>query len=59
MIGEYDNTFQSMMHAKLMLQRLRPCHENGLIKTIPLIPYQPIVMFKSASTAHTVKEKQQ
>ena len=31
-------TLQIMMNAKLSQQRFWPCHKNGLIKTIPMIP---------------------
>ena len=32
-------TLQSMMNAKLSPHRFWPCHENGLIKTIPTITH--------------------
>ena len=32
-------TLQSMMNAKLSEQRFWHCHENGLIKTIQMIPH--------------------
>ena len=37
-----NTTLQSKMNAKLSPHRFWPCHENGLIKTIQIIPPQPI-----------------
>ena len=38
-------TLQSMMNAKLSPHRFWPYHENGLIKTIQMIPYNLYVSF--------------
>ena len=40
-----STTLQSMIKAKLSLWRFWPCHLNGLIKTIQMIPHS----VKSAS----------
>ena len=37
------------MNAKLSPHRFWPCHENGLIKTIPTIPHNLYVSFKLTS----------
>ena len=42
-------TLQSKMNAKLNPHRFWPCHENGLIKTIPMIPHNLYVSFKLTS----------
>ena len=44
-----DTTLQSMMNVKLSKQRFRHCYENGLIKTIQMIPHNLQVSVKSAS----------
>ena len=44
-----STTLQSMMHAKLSLHRFWPCHENGLIKMIQMIPHNLYVSFKLTS----------
>ena len=36
---KYYITLQSMMNVKLSKQRFRHCYENGLIKTIQMIPH--------------------
>ena len=38
-IGKSATTLPSMMNAKLSPHRFWPCHENGLIKTIQMIPH--------------------
>ena len=42
-------TLQTKMNAKLNQQRFGPCHEDGLIKMIQMIPQNPYVNFKSTS----------
>ena len=42
-------TLQSLTNTKLSPHRFWPCHEIGLIKTIPMIPHNLYVSFKSAS----------
>ena len=42
-------TLQSMMNVKLSKQRFWHCHENGLIKTIRMIPHNLYVSVKLAS----------
>ena len=44
-----STTLQSMVKVKLSLHGFWHCHENGLIKTIPTIPHNLYVSFKSAS----------
>ena len=44
-----DTTLQSMMNTKLSPHRFWPCHENGLIKTIQMIPHNQYVSFKLTS----------
>ena len=39
-------TLQSLMNTKLSLHRFWPCHENGLMKTIQMIPHNLCVSFK-------------
>ena len=39
-------TLRSMMNAKLSPHRFWPCHENGLIKMIQMIPHNLYVRFK-------------
>ena len=40
---------QSIMNANLSQHKFRHCHENGLIKTIQMIPPNLYVSFKLAS----------
>ena len=42
-------TFQSLMSTKLCQHRFLPCHERNLIKTVPMLPHNLYVSFKSAS----------
>ena len=42
-------TLQSMINAKLSKQRFWHCYENGLIKTIQMIPYNLYVSVKLTS----------
>ena len=42
-------TLQSIINAKLGQHRFWHCHENGLIKTIQMIPHNLYVSFKLAS----------
>ena len=42
-------TLQSLVNAKLSHLRFWPCHENGLIKTIQMIPHNLHVSFKLTS----------
>ena len=42
-------TLQSTMNAKLSPHRFWPCHENGLIKTIQMMPHNLPVSFKLTS----------
>ena len=42
-------TLQSIMNTKLSKQRFWHCHENGLIKTIKMIPHKLYASFKLTS----------
>ena len=43
------------MNAKLSPHRVWPCHENGLIQTIQMIPYNLYVSFKLTSLLVWIK----
>ena len=47
--GHLLTTLQSLTNTKLGPHRFWPCLENGLIKTIPAIPHNLYVSFKSTS----------
>ena len=44
-----NTTLLSLMNSKHSPHRFWPCHENGLIKTIQMIPHNIHVSFKLAS----------
>ena len=44
-----NTILQSMKNVKLSPHRFWPCHEDGLIKTIQMIPHNIYVSFKLAS----------
>ena len=39
MVSKYPTTLQSLMNAKVSQHKFWHCHENGLIKTIKMIPH--------------------
>ena len=38
-LAKWEKILQSLMNVKLGQQPVRPCHANGLVKTIPSIPH--------------------